>query len=74
MINDPSPPSSSPDVTFCGYTVPHPSESTMHFRIQSAKDVRAIDILRRGLEDLEQVCDHTIDTFNAALQEHRDAQ
>lgn len=44
----------------------------MHFRIQSAKDVRAIDILRRGLEDLEQVCDHTIDTFNAALQEHRD--
>lgn len=42
----------------------------MHFRIQAAKDVRAIDILRRGLEDLEQVCDHTTEVFTTAMKEY----
>ncbi|XP_035910800.1 probable DNA-directed RNA polymerases I and III subunit RPAC2 [Anopheles maculipalpis] len=60
-----------PDVNFCGYTVPHPAENKMHFRIQAAKSVRAIDILRRGLEDLERVCDHTIETFEAAIALHQ---
>lgn len=57
------------DVQFCGYTVPHPAESVMHLRIQASKKVRAIDVLRRGLEDLIQVCDHTIVTFEAAIEE-----
>lgn len=55
------------DVQFCGYTVPHPAESVMHLRIQACKKVRAIDVLRRGLEDLEKVCDHSIVTFEAAM-------
>jgi DNA-directed RNA polymerases I and III subunit RPAC2 len=25
----------SPDVEFCGYTIPHPSEAKMHLRIQT---------------------------------------
>lgn len=25
----------SPDVEFCGYTMPHPSEPKMHLRIQT---------------------------------------
>lgn len=41
----------------------------MHFRIQAQKSVRAIDLLRRGLEDLEKVCDHTLDVFQTAVQE-----
>lgn len=41
----------------------------MHFRIQAQKSVRAIDLLRRGLEDLEKVCDHTLDVFQEAVQE-----
>ncbi|XP_055547127.1 probable DNA-directed RNA polymerases I and III subunit RPAC2 [Wyeomyia smithii] len=61
-----------PDVNFCGYTVPHPAENKMHFRIQAAKNVRAIDVLRRGLEDLERICDHTIDTFEAAVAIHQE--
>ncbi|XP_058818211.1 probable DNA-directed RNA polymerases I and III subunit RPAC2 [Topomyia yanbarensis] len=60
-----------PDVNFCGYTVPHPAENKMHFRIQAARHVRAIDVLKRGLEDLERVCDHTIDTFEAAINAHQ---
>lgn len=56
------------DVQFCGYTVPHPAESIMHLRIQASKNVKAIDVLRRGLDDLEKVCDYTITTFEAAME------
>lgn len=52
----------SEDVQFCGYTVPHPAESKMHFRIQMHKG-RAVDALKRGLQDLVNMCDHTIETF-----------
>ncbi|XP_037940265.1 probable DNA-directed RNA polymerases I and III subunit RPAC2 [Teleopsis dalmanni] len=55
------------EVDFCGYTIPHPSENKMHFRIQ-ARGVRAIDILRRGLEELQKICDHTIQTFESEFQ------
>lgn len=41
----------------------------MHFRIQAQKNVRAIDLLRKGFEDLEKVCDHTLDVFQTAVQE-----
>ena len=40
----------------------------MHFRIQTASsEIRAIDVLKRGLSDLENVCDHTITTFESEL-------
>lgn len=58
--------SSYPDVQFCGYTVPHPAESKMHFRIQMHKG-RAVDALRRGLEDLVQLCDVTLEKFDEEL-------
>ncbi|CAO1428833.1 unnamed protein product [Diamesa hyperborea] len=57
-----------PDVEFCGYTVPHPAESKMHFRIQAQSNKRAIDILRRGLQDLQEVCNHTLTTFGEAME------
>ncbi|XP_046487226.1 DNA-directed RNA polymerases I and III subunit RPAC2 isoform X1 [Neodiprion pinetum] len=59
-----------PDVQFCGYTVPHPAETKMHFRIQ-AKSGRAVDILRKGLEDLEKACEHTAKAFETAWQASR---
>lgn len=58
------------DVEFCGYTVPHPSESVMHLRVQASKNVKAIDILVRGLDDLVKVCDHTTETFKNAMLNH----
>lgn len=60
----------SPDVEFCGYTVPHPAEAKMHFRIQ-AKEGRAVDILRRGLKDLEKVCEHVESTFEIAMEDYK---
>lgn len=61
-----------PDVQFVGYTVPHPADTKMHLRIQATKHARAVDLLRRGLADLEKVCDHTIDTFENAYQEYQE--
>jgi len=51
-----------PDVVLCGYTILHPSEATMHFRIQTTRPA-AIDVLKRGIEDLEKLCDHTLTVF-----------
>lgn len=78
----------SPDVEFCAYTIPHPSEPKMNFRIQTygktcyigAKaclDVRltppsldgaAVDALKKGLHDLQDVCDVVAEEFWAKRQ------
>ncbi|KAG5883913.1 hypothetical protein JTB14_032136 [Gonioctena quinquepunctata] len=59
--------SSYQDVQFCGYTVPHPAEAKMHFRIQMHEG-KAADALKRGLEDLVKVCDVTLEKFDEELQ------
>lgn len=64
----------SPDVEFCGYTVPHPSENKMHFRIQANPKIKALDVLKRGLEDIEKVCDHTLETFEREMEEFMQQQ
>jgi DNA-directed RNA polymerase subunit L len=53
---------SSPEVMLCGYTIPHPSEATMHFRIQTTGP-HAVDVLKQGIKDLEKLCDHTLTVF-----------
>lgn len=54
-------------MTFCGYTVPHPADDKINFRIQTSGP-KAIDILRRGLTDLEEHCDHILNTFILELE------
>lgn len=46
----------------------------MHIRIQAAKDVKAVDVLRRGLADLQKVCDHTITTFEEAYRTQQESR
>lgn len=55
----------SPDVEFCGYSIPHPSEAKIHFRIQS-RGPPAIDILKKGLDDLKSVYDTLLEKFQAS--------
>ncbi|KAG7306833.1 hypothetical protein JYU34_008279 [Plutella xylostella] len=54
------------DVEFCGYTVPHPAEDKMHFRIQTF-ETPALEVLKRGLTDLEKVCEHTMELFKTEV-------
>ncbi|KAG5930378.1 hypothetical protein E4U42_001624 [Claviceps africana] len=51
-----------PDVEFCAYTIPHPSEPKMNFRIQTYEGA-AVDALKKGLHDLQDVCDVVADEF-----------
>ncbi|KIW17321.1 hypothetical protein PV08_04513 [Exophiala spinifera] len=61
----------NPDVEFCGYTIPHPSETKMNIRIQTWEDTRttAVDALRKGLVDMMDACDVISEKFTQARDE-----
>ncbi|KAL1302307.1 hypothetical protein AAFC00_002722 [Neodothiora populina] len=56
----------NPDVEFCGYSIPHPSEAKMNLRIQTWDDVNVYDVLEKGLNDLMDLCDVVVDKFTLA--------
>ncbi|CAI8015438.1 DNA-directed RNA polymerases I and III subunit RPAC2 [Geodia barretti] len=62
----------NPEVEFCGYAVPHPSENKINLRIQT-RGQPAAEVLRKGLEDLHSLCAHVLKTFKRevrAFKEH----
>ncbi|KAF4337646.1 DNA-directed RNA polymerase I and III subunit RPAC2 [Fusarium beomiforme] len=52
----------NPDVEFCAYSIPHPSEPKMNIRIQTYSGT-AVDALKKGLADIQEVCDVVADEF-----------
>ncbi|EEH16795.2 hypothetical protein PABG_06882 [Paracoccidioides brasiliensis Pb03] len=56
----------SPEVEFCGYTMPHPSEAKMNLRIQTYDTTTAIAVLEKGFDDLMELCDVVTETFTEA--------
>ncbi|RKK97546.1 hypothetical protein BFJ68_g13983 [Fusarium oxysporum] len=52
----------APDVEFCAYSIPHPSEPKMNIRIQTYSGT-AVDALKKGLVDIQEVCDVVADEF-----------
>ncbi|XP_064876094.1 DNA-directed RNA polymerases I and III subunit RPAC2 [Oncorhynchus nerka] len=62
------------DVDFCGYSITHPSESKINFRIQTRGGVPAVEPLRRGLNELSDVCQHVLNTFQRSVSEFRSQQ
>nr|POE65258.1 dna-directed rna polymerases i and iii subunit rpac2 [Quercus suber] len=63
----------NPDVEFCGYSIPHPSEAVMNLRIQTYDNVNVFAVLRKGLDDLSDLCDVVEDKFTTARDEHNAA-
>ncbi|XP_032084067.1 DNA-directed RNA polymerases I and III subunit RPAC2-like [Thamnophis elegans] len=61
----------NPEVEFCGYSITHPSESKINFRIQSRGGLPAVDMFQKGLEDLMGVCQHVLNTFEASVEEYK---
>ncbi|XP_032094294.1 DNA-directed RNA polymerases I and III subunit RPAC2-like [Thamnophis elegans] len=61
----------NPEVEFCGYSITHPSESKINFRIQSRGGLPAVDTFQKGLEDLMGVCQHVLNTFEASVEEYK---
>ncbi|KNZ57402.1 DNA-directed RNA polymerase III subunit C19 [Puccinia sorghi] len=58
----------NPDVEFCGYSLPHPSEPKLHLRIQMYENKSAMEALSKGLEDLEQLVLALSDRYRAELE------
>ncbi|KAK6077821.1 hypothetical protein SCUP234_00982 [Seiridium cupressi] len=56
----------NPDVEFCAYSIPHPSEAKMNIRIQTYDTTTATAALAKGLKDMEDMCDIVEEKFWAA--------
>uniref|UniRef100_A0A8D8T2L0 DNA-directed RNA polymerase I subunit D n=1 Tax=Cacopsylla melanoneura TaxID=428564 RepID=A0A8D8T2L0_9HEMI len=65
---------SYPEVDFAGYSVPHPADFQIFLRIQVKDGYDSLDILKKGIKDLEEACDKITNTFNRALIEHNGGQ
>ncbi|KAI9219386.1 DNA-directed RNA polymerase [Blastocladiella britannica] len=59
----------NPNVTFCGYSVPHPSEDMIHFRIETDGSISPADALRAGLDGVIDISDHMMDALQAELKD-----
>ena len=60
-----------PQVSFVGYSVPHPSEPKMNLRIQTVGP-SATTALHGALGTLYEITAHTKDTFDQAVAEFRE--
>lgn len=54
-------------VLFAGYSVPHPSELKVNFRVQTKGNTTAVDAFKKGLSDLAEVSDIIDAAFDEAL-------
>ncbi|KAI9009222.1 DNA-directed RNA polymerases I and III subunit RPAC2-like protein [Hyaloraphidium curvatum] len=61
----------NPKTDYCGYSNPHPSEDKINLRIQTDGSCPATDVLSKGLDDLMDLCDHVLETFDAAVASRR---
>ncbi|KAI0461430.1 RNA polymerase subunit AC19 [Komagataella kurtzmanii] len=57
----------NPEVEYCGYSIPHPSEAKLNIRIQTYGGMTAVEALRKGLDDLVDICDHVEKKFSDVI-------
>ena len=62
-----------PEVTFVGYSVPHPAEPKMNLRLQTT-GAPATDVLLDALSTTHQVGEHVLLTFDEAVKDFRRRQ
>ncbi|XP_027185166.1 DNA-directed RNA polymerases I and III subunit RPAC2 [Coffea eugenioides] len=53
-------------VTFCGYSIPHPSDARVNIRVQTTGDA-AREVLKDSCQDLMLMCQHVRSTFDQAV-------
>eukprot|EP00245_Coleochaete_scutata_P015430 TRINITY_DN6876_c0_g2_i1.p1 TRINITY_DN6876_c0_g2~~TRINITY_DN6876_c0_g2_i1.p1 ORF type:complete len:125 (+),score=17.56 TRINITY_DN6876_c0_g2_i1:80-454(+) len=57
-----------PRTSFCGYSVPHPSESRVNIRLQTTGDPARV-VFRDALGDIMAICEHVKSKFTSAVEE-----
>ncbi|XP_015057324.1 DNA-directed RNA polymerases I and III subunit RPAC2-like [Solanum pennellii] len=55
-----------PRVTFCGYSIPHPSDARVNVRVQTTGDP-AREVLNDSCQDLMLICENVRETFEKAI-------
>lgn len=59
----------NPEVEFCGYSIPHPSENKMNVRIQTYGNITAVEALHQGLDNLAELCTVVEDKFTEKVDQ-----
>ncbi|XP_022655640.1 DNA-directed RNA polymerases I and III subunit RPAC2-like isoform X2 [Varroa jacobsoni] len=63
----------NPAVQFCGYAIPHPSERTIHLRIQIKEGQgSAVNALEKGLQDLRDLFEAVHATFEETVAAYKE--
>ncbi|TXG74230.1 hypothetical protein EZV62_002809 [Acer yangbiense] len=57
-------------VSFCGYSIPHPSDALVNVRVQTSGDP-AREVLKDACLDLMLMCRHVRSTFDKAVDDFR---
>ena len=52
--------------SFCGYSMPHPSEQVVNLRLQTVPPATSLDVFTRSLQTLVDVCEHIEGALGAA--------
>lgn len=55
------------ETDFVGYSIPHPSVPELNIRLQTVERP-AVEVFRDGAALLSAMCDHVLDTFDAAVE------
>eukprot|EP00884_Botryococcus_braunii_P003334 jgi/Botrbrau1/13000/Bobra.384_1s0024.1 len=63
----------NPHVVFCGYSIPHPTETVVNLRIQTSGEMSAAQALREACHNVREVCSHMKATFLKAVEEYNDS-
>ncbi|CAK7896490.1 DNA-directed RNA polymerases I and III subunit RPAC2 [[Candida] anglica] len=58
----------NPEVEFCGYSIPHPSENKLNIRIQTYGNITAVEALHQGLDNLTELCSTVEEKFSEKIQ------
>ncbi|TXT13745.1 hypothetical protein VHUM_01112 [Vanrija humicola] len=61
----------NPDVEYCGYSAPHPSEPKIHIRVQMYDGLSAVDALRKALAGLRDLFTTIDDKYAQSLQANK---
>lgn len=58
----------NPEVEFCGYSIPHPSENKLNIRIQTYGNISAVEALHQGLDNLAELCTAIEEKFSEKVE------
>ncbi|XP_071721352.1 uncharacterized protein [Rutidosis leptorrhynchoides] len=62
-----------PRVSFCGYSIPHPSEARVNIRVQTTGDP-AKEVLKDSCQDIMLIGQHVQSTFDQAVADFKNNQ